>query len=100
MVESFYLNMNTMVVNSRAANKALVQTAPALCSFGILARHNRFGGGFGAFLPHRARERLHNAGVSALPSIEIWESFNRNLSYGFSGFRLYFLETPVFRGLP
>jgi ornithine carbamoyltransferase len=38
----------------------LVQTAPALCTFGILARHNRFGGGVGAFLPHTARERRHN----------------------------------------
>ncbi len=46
------------------ANKALVQTAPARGSFGIRARHKRFGGCVGAFLPHRARVRLHNAGVS------------------------------------
>ncbi len=49
------------------ANKALVLTAPALRSFGIIARHNRFGGGFGVVLPHTARARLHNAGVS-IPS--------------------------------
>jgi hypothetical protein len=55
----------------KTANKALVQTAPALANFGIRARHNRFGGSVGAFLPHRARARLHNAGVqrrAALPT--------------------------------
>ena len=31
--------------------------------FGIIARHNRFDGRIGAFLPHTARERRHNAGV-------------------------------------
>ena len=45
-------------------NKALVLTAPALCNFGIHARPQRFGGGVCAFLPHRARKRRHNAGVS------------------------------------
>lgn len=45
-------------------NKALVLTAPALSNFGILARHNRFGGGVGVFLPHTARERRHNASVT------------------------------------
>ena len=48
----------------QSANKALVLTAPALCNFSIIARPNRFGGGVGAFLPHMARERRHNAGVS------------------------------------
>jgi hypothetical protein len=43
-----------------------VLTAPALSNFGILARRKRFGGGVGAFLPHRARVRRHNAGVSYL----------------------------------
>ena len=36
-------------------NKALVQTATALCSFSIIARRNRFGSGVGAFPPHTAR---------------------------------------------
>ncbi len=49
-----------------AANKALVLTAPALGSFGIIARHHQFGGGVGAFLPHTARVQRHNASVSAL----------------------------------
>jgi hypothetical protein len=44
-------------------NKALVLTAPALSNFGIIARHNGFGGNVGVFLPHTARERRHNAGV-------------------------------------
>jgi hypothetical protein len=51
-------------------NKELVgilpDTAPVRCNFSILARPNRFGGGVGAFLPHRARKRRHNAGVSAI----------------------------------
>lgn len=55
------LHFKTGVVGGFAANKALVLTAPALCNFGIIARHKRFGGGVGAFLPHRARR--HNAGV-------------------------------------
>jgi hypothetical protein len=46
--------------------KALVLTAPALSNLGIIARHHRFGGGVGAFLPHMARARRHNAGVSPL----------------------------------
>jgi hypothetical protein len=50
-----------------SANKALVQTVPARSSFYRIARHNCFGGGVGAFPPHRARERLYNAGVSNLP---------------------------------
>ena len=45
-------------------------TAPPRSHFGVIARHNRFGACVGAFLPHRARERRHNAGVSA-PS-EAW----------------------------
>jgi hypothetical protein len=57
---------NMAFIRAAVANKALVQTAPALSNFGIIARHNRFGGGIGAFLPHRARKRRHNAGVSAL----------------------------------
>jgi len=47
-----------------SANKALVRTAPARSNFGIIARYNCFGGCVGAFLPHTAREQLHNAGVS------------------------------------
>jgi hypothetical protein len=35
-------------------------------SFYIIARHNRFGGNIGVFLPYRARKRRHNAGVSQL----------------------------------
>jgi hypothetical protein len=45
--------------------KALVQTVPALCNFHMIARRKGLGGGFGFILPHTARERLHNAGVSA-----------------------------------
>lgn len=45
------------------ANKALVQTASALCNFYIIARHKCLGGGVSVVLPHTARERLHNAGV-------------------------------------
>jgi hypothetical protein len=48
---------------ARKPNKALVLIASALSTFGIRARHNRFGGCVGAFLPHTARERRHNAGV-------------------------------------
>jgi hypothetical protein len=44
----------------------LVQTVTARFDFGIIARHKRFGGYVGAFLPHTARQRLYNAGVSAL----------------------------------
>ncbi|MBN2266709.1 MAG: hypothetical protein JW725_00010 [Candidatus Babeliaceae bacterium] len=54
-------------INERMANKALVLTAPALSNFGIIARSKRFGGNVGAFLPHWARERRHNAGVSNAP---------------------------------
>ncbi len=57
----------TLEVNlTRAiANKRLVQTPPAHCNFGILARHNRFGGGVGAFLPLRAREAQYKRSVSS-----------------------------------
>ncbi len=46
-------------------NNALVLTAPARCNFGIIARPKRFGACIGAFLPHTARARRHNASVSA-----------------------------------
>ncbi len=59
--------MNLEVLSSRVwPNKALVQTAPALCNFEITARHTGLGGSFGVVLPVKARERLHNAGVSHL----------------------------------
>ena len=66
MVDSELLDKLDVMAKT-CANKALVQTAPALCNFGIIARHNHFGGGVGAFLPHRALVRLHNAGVSPHP---------------------------------
>ena len=52
----------------------MVLTAPALRNFGIRTRHNRFGGGFGFILPHTARERRHNAGVSTLIAVASGEN--------------------------
>ena len=37
------------------ANKQMVLTLPARCSFCIIARHKSLGGGFGCVLPVRAR---------------------------------------------
>jgi hypothetical protein len=60
--------VNKVLFIEAHANKALVLTAPARSSFGIIARRKRFGGGFGCVLPVRARVRRHNAGVSVLAS--------------------------------
>ena len=42
-----------------ALTKRWYRPLPRSVIFGILARPKRFGGGVGAFLPHRARERRH-----------------------------------------
>ncbi len=53
------------VFATKSSNNGLVQTAPALASFGIIARRTRLGGRLGCFLPHMARVRLHNPSVRA-----------------------------------
>jgi hypothetical protein len=59
------------------ANKRLHMTATALANFGIIARPKRFGGRVGAFLPHRARARRHNAGVRFLSYHSAYENYPR-----------------------
>jgi len=60
------------------ANKALVLTMPARCSFGIIARHKGLGGGFGFVLPVRALAWPHNAGVSKLSYIKRMHGNNKS----------------------
>jgi hypothetical protein len=79
-----FCNRHYELVPVVIANKRLVQTAPALCNFSIRARHNRFGGGVGAFLPHRARVRLHNLSVSCRNlSGSIFQVYLNQLSFSF-----------------